>query len=222
MNILKRILNIKENLEFYSDKNGLHQFGGEIPKNFRIPENQFLANFQYIGKISNQDKYFNWLPFELNLICPILTDFDYIFLDYSNPNNPTIIYPNNTSEITSAYQEINQDTEITYENEMFSIREFDGINEDNEFDIFGISGKPNPNFSDEPVIFPKCPISGKKMKFVAQLFSNNHIKTKSKSFISKDDYEEKIHQHMNFWCDGSLKIFIEPKSKIVAYTIQNT
>src|SRR5690606_21103321 len=114
MNILKRILNIKENLEFYSDKNGLHQFGGEIPKNFRIHENQFLANFQYIEKISNQNKYFNWLPFELNLICPILTNFDYIILEYSNPNNPTIIYSKYTSEITSAYQEINLDTVITY------------------------------------------------------------------------------------------------------------
>lgn len=222
MNLLKKLLNIKPNLEFYFDNNGIHQFGGEITDNFIIPQNNFLAGFQYIGKISNQDEYFNWLPFELNLICPILTDFDYIFLDYSNPNAPKIIYPKNSDDITSAYLEINQETKIIYESKKFSVRKFNGVNEDNEFDIFGIAGKPHPNFEDEPVIFPKCPISNRKMKFVGQIFSNNHLKTVSKNFISNSDYEEKIHQNMNFWCDGSLKIFIDPKSKIVAYTIQNT
>jgi hypothetical protein len=222
MSLFKKFFSNKKKLEFFYDKKGIHYFGGEIPNDFIIPENNFLANFQYIGKISNKDKYFNWLPFELNLICPILTDFDYVYLDYSNSNEPKIIYPKNSAEITSAYIEIDKMSKIVYESKTFSIREFEGINEENEFDIFGITGRAHSNFPDEPMVYPKCPVSNRKMKFVAQLFSNRGLETKSKNFVSKSSYEEKINQHMNFWCEGNLKIFIEPKSKVVAYTIQNT
>ena len=222
MNLLSKLFEKKSQLEFVENNEGLHHFGGEIPENFNIPQNKFLANFQYIGKISKTDSNFDWLPFDINLICPILTDFDYMFLDYKNPNNPILIYPENTENITSAYDEINQDTRLIYEMKKFSLKNFDGINEENEFEVFGIAGKPQPNFEDEPVVFPKCPMTNKKMKFVAQIFSNNHIKTISKNFTSKSDYEEEIHQHMNFWCDGSLKVFMEPTSKIVCYSIQNT
>ena len=65
-------------MEFFQDENGLHKFGGEIPSGFNIPHNEFLAGFQYLGKIAKADKNFNWLPFDLNLICPIFTDFDYM------------------------------------------------------------------------------------------------------------------------------------------------
>lgn len=50
------------------------------------------------------------IPFSLNLIGPILTDFDYLLLDYNKPNNPKKLYPINTAEITSAYEEINHKT----------------------------------------------------------------------------------------------------------------
>jgi hypothetical protein len=221
MNFISKIFRTKQ-FEIYENSNGNLIFGGIKPENFKIPENDFLGNFQYLGYIPKDNKYFSWLPFSLHLICPILTDFDYIFLDYNDSNNPKLLYPTNSEKITSAYSEINKESIIEYESKRFDIREFDGINEDNEFEIFGVTGKPQPNFEDEPVIYPNCPINNKKMKFVVQLFSNEHIKTANKNFISESDYEEKIHQHMNFWCDGSIKIFIEPSSKIVALTIQNT
>lgn len=221
MNFLSKLFG-KNQLELIEDKNGKHIFGGEIPEDFVIPENRFLANFQYIGKISNSDKNFQWLPFDLDLICPILTDFEYIFLDYNDPKKPKLIFPQNSESIRSAYDEIDQNSKIIYEAKKFSLKEFGGINEDNEFDVFGVTGKPQPNFEDEPVVYPKCPLTNSKMDFVVQLFSNRHLKTTSKNFVSKSDYEEKIHQHMNFWCDGSLKVFISPKSKIVCYSIQNT
>ncbi len=212
----------KTQLELFEDKNGLHLFGGRTPENFVIPENNFLANFQYIGKLSNLDKELSWLPFSLDLICPILVDFEIVYLDYNNPLEPKLIYPKDTESIRSAYDEIDKSSRIEYETKKFSLRQFNGINEDNEFEVFGITGIPKADFEDEPIEFPNCPVSNKKMKFVVQLFSNQHLKTTSKNFISESDYEENIHQHMNFWGDGSLKVFIEPTTKIVAYAIQNT
>jgi len=222
MNLFSKIFNIRNQKKLIEKASGEHIFGGEKPEGFQIPENQFLAGFQYIGKLSSSDKHFDWLPFDLNLICPILLDFDYVYLDYSDPLNPNIIYPENTSIVTSAYEEIDKHSKISYESKRFGVESFGGITDDNEYDIFGVVAKPQPNFPDEPVQFPDCPITGKKMKFLVQLFSNKHLKTTAKSFIAKSEYEEKIHQHMNFWGDGSLKIFFAPASKIVAYSIQNT
>jgi hypothetical protein len=222
MKILTSLFGKKNQLEFFEDKNGIHHFGGKVPKGFKFPENKFLAGFQYLGKISNMDPKFNWLPFDLNLICPILTDFEALYLDYSDNNNPKIIHPENSESISSAYSELTIDSEIIYEEKKFSIRDFIGINDDNEYEIFAITGKPQPNFESEPVFIPKCPKTNKKMRFVTQIFSNNHLKSEHKNFESEDDYEEKIHQHMNFWCDGSIIIFLEPTSKVVYYSIANT
>ena len=219
---LTEIFKKTNQMEFFQDEKGLHKFRGEIPSDFHIPQNEFLAGFQYLGKIAKADKNFDWLPFDLNLICPIFTDFDSIYLDYSNPSEPKILYPENSGEITSAYDELTQDSKIVYEQKRFSIRELDGINDDNEFEIFGITGKPQPNFDDEPVKVPRCPKTNNKMKFVTQLFSNEHIKYENKNFNSDDEYYENLFQTLNFWCDGSLLIFMEPSSRVVYYSISNT
>ena len=208
--------------QFVPNKYGLHEFGGEVPNGFEIPENEFLGGFQYLGKISKKDKFLEWLPFDLNLICPIFTDFDAVYLDYTTPTKPLIIYPANTYEITSAYQELRTDSKIVYKQSKFSLKDIKGINEDNEFEIFGIAGKPQPYFEDEPVLIPRCPKTNKKMKFVAQLFSNDHIEIESKNFSCPDEYEENLFRTLNFWCDGSLLIFIEPSSKVIHYSISNT
>jgi len=212
----------KKQLEFFRDEKGKHQFGGDVPNDFHIPENNFLGGFQYLGTISKEDQHLHWLPFDLNLICPIFTDFDALYLDYTDSNKPLIIYPEDSENITSAYDEITRQSKIIYEQKRYSTQWFEGINDDNEFEIFGITGKPQPNFDDEPVFYPSCPKSGKKMKFVAQLYGNKHIKYQSKNFKSSDDYYERLFQFMNFWGDGSLLIFIEPSSKVVYYSISNT
>ena len=46
MNLLSKLFEKKYQIEFIENKNGLHIFGGEIPENFNIPENKFLANYQ--------------------------------------------------------------------------------------------------------------------------------------------------------------------------------
>ena len=55
MNLLSKLFEKKSQLEFVENNEGLHHFGGEIPENFNIPKNKFLANFQYIGKISKTE-----------------------------------------------------------------------------------------------------------------------------------------------------------------------
>ena len=215
----KNIFNLKKRFEFIQDEKGLHQLGGEIPSDFKIPTNEFIAGFQYLGCLNKEDRHLSWLPFHLHLICPIFTDFDYLFLDYTNPKEPRLIYPTNTAKITSAFDELTKDSYIIYNQSNFSLRPIDQINEDNEFDIVAITGNPYWIQSAE---LPICPKSKKRMKFVCQLMSNGPITAKEKNFTGENDYFEKLFTELNFWCDGDLKVFFEPTSKVACYFIQNT
>ncbi|MFT3827974.1 MAG: hypothetical protein QM731_28915 [Chitinophagaceae bacterium] len=219
MNIFTRLFNNKPQLEFVEDNNGLHQLGGEIPQNFKIPENDFWAGMQYLGFINNKDEHFSWLPFTLHLLCPVFTDFDYLYLDYKNPESPIILYPSDTATITTAYDELNRESFVVYETLKVSLKPFAGINEDNEDRVIGISGKP---YWEQHEYWPQCPETKKKMRFVAQLMSNDHVKSSHRNFGGHNDFYEEIFSAMNFWIDGDLKIFFEPSSKIACYFIQNT
>jgi hypothetical protein len=73
------------------DKNGLSYLGGKPPLNFKLPENQSALPFQYLGLLSDKDEAFKWLPFHLNLTCPIYLNFDFIYLDYTDPDCPIIL-----------------------------------------------------------------------------------------------------------------------------------
>ena len=219
MNFLKNLFNSTPQMQFVQDYNGLHQFGGELPADFKIPENEFLGGFQYLGVINNEDKQFDWLPFPLHLICPIFTDFDFIFLEYENPNEPKLIYPTKTAEVTTAYDELTKDSYVVYNKENFSIQPFEGVNEENEFEVIAIAGKPHWTQSSN---IPTSPKSHKKMKFVCQLMSNGPITAKEKNFKSDNFYYEKLFTELNFWCDGDLKVFFDPTSKVACYFIQNT
>ena len=211
-----KIFNLEKQLEFIEDEKGLHQIGGDIPSDFKIPENQFLGGFQYLGVINNADKYFDWLPFPLHLICPIFTDFDFVLLDYENPNEPKLIYPTNTADVTSAYDELTKDSYVVYNKATFSVRPFEGITYENQYTVTAIAGEPHWTQSAQ---IPTCPKSNKRMKFVCQLMSFSRITAKDKNFKSE---HENLFTNLNFWCDGDLKIFFEPTSKIACYFIQNT
>lgn len=219
MTFLKTLFNSNSQKQFIQNDHGPHQLGGEIAPGFTIPENEFAGGFQYLGFIDNNDKDFNWLPFKLHLICPIFIDFDYLFLDYKDPLKPQIIYPTNTSEITTAYDEITKDSYVIYGKSNFSLEPFGGVNDDNQFDVIAITGKPHWTQSSE---VPTSPITNKKMRFVCQLMSNGPITAKDKNFRSDDDYYENLFQNLNFWCDGDLKVFFDPTSKVACYFIQNT
>lgn len=219
MNFIKDIFKQEKQFEFIQDENGLHHIGGDIPEDFTIPANDFLGGFQYLGLINNTDIQFDWLPFSLHLISPIFTDFEYVFLDYQIPKEPKLIYPTNSSKITSAYDELTKDSYVIYNKINYSLMPFKGVNEYNEFETIAITGKPHWSQSSN---FPICPKSKNKMKFVCQIFSNAPITAKDKNFKSDDEYYEKLFTNLNFWCDGDLKVFFDPTSKVACYFIQNT
>ena len=216
---MKNIFNRSKQFEFIKDRDGLHQFGGAVPTNFKVPENEFPGGFQYLGFINNADPRFDWLPFTVHLICPIFTDFDLLFLDYENPEAPKLLYPLNSAEITTAYDEITKSSFVIYNKETFSLQPLDGINDNNQFQVVAIAGKPHWTQASK---VPTCPKTGRRMKFLCQIMSNGPITVQEKNFGSEDAYYEKLYSELNFWTDGDLKIFFEPSSKVACYFIQNT
>src|SRR6218665_810092 len=101
--------------ELVIDHTGKHQIGGDTPSGFKIPDNEFMAGFQYLGFIDNTDEVFNWLPFKVHLIHPIYVDTYSVYLDYSDPNAPTIIAPQDTASETTAYDELSTDSVVIFE-----------------------------------------------------------------------------------------------------------
>jgi hypothetical protein len=198
--------------EFIRDKNGKHQIGGDKPKDLTIPENEFMTDFQYLGYINNEDEVFSWLPFKTHLICPIYLDIDKVFLDYSNPNAPSIISPKDTASVTSAYDDLDRNSIIIYEAIKISVKP---VNEIDDMNCIGVTGSPEW-LQDEDV--PLCPKSGKPMRFLCELMSFGEIKTRTTNIVSS--YPD--FGHMTFWGDGNLYIFIEPSQKTICYFIQNT
>ncbi len=203
---------------FEINDEGIHQLGGVCPEDFIMPKNNFISNIQYLGVIRNIDSIFNWLPFELHLICPILLDFDYIYVDYSNPLKPNILFPENTAEITSAYDNLTSE----------SILEFKKVNVNAvESELAatyledGIGNCVKPNWEQHSKI-PKSPKNNKKMKFVCQLISTNKVQTYNSNIFRTDDNDSWLITEFDFWCDGSLYIYFDVESKIGCYFIQNT
>ena len=90
-----------------------------MPSDFLVPENEFAGGFQYLGFINHGDKQFDWLPFTVHLICPIFTDFDFVFLDYDNPKEPKLLYPTNSAEVTTAYDEVTNSSYVIYNKKKF-------------------------------------------------------------------------------------------------------
>lgn len=199
-------------LQLIEDDDGLHQLGGEIPNGFQLPENNCIVPFQYLGFIDNQDKNFTWLPFKLNLTCPIYLNIGNLFLDYSIPNKPTIINREEVENADTSYEvDLNQTSEIVFNEMRFSFVE------DEEFSGIGHSGLPN--WIQYPDI-PMCPKSGKRMKFLCQL--NGGVTAKRTNVEPKDEWYRHYYEELNFWGDGDLFVFFEPTSKVACYFIQNT
>ncbi len=199
-------------LKFSENNKGLHVLGGEIPKEFKMPTQNCVVSFQYLGSINPKDKYFKWLPFQLHLICPIYLNFQFLYLDYSDPNHPIIL---NNEEIESADtsfdEEMNRNTEIVYKTTNYSLKV--------EYDFFGTGHAGIPSWLQGPT-YPKCPKNGKTMRFVCQL--NGGPETARTNIEIVNQGYESYFEEMNFWGDGILYVFFEPESKTACYFIQNT
>ena len=199
------------NFEFNDD--GIHQLGGEPPTDFQFPTLRTKVPFQYLGFIDNQDQIFHWLPFKMHLICPIYLNFDKLFIDYSNPNTPTILNEEEIKNADTNYDDILEDSEIIYNKYNFNTVLIDYL----PFDI-GHTGVPKWIQNAE---IPNCPKSNKTMKFLCQLHGNE-VKTKKINFTPKNESFNQDYEKMSFWGDGELYVFFEPTSKIACYFIQNS
>lgn len=199
-------------LPLVEDESGLHQLGGEIPFDFKLPPNNCIAPFQYLGFIHYKDKNFNWLPFTVHLTCPIYLNFETIFLDYTNPNQPTIINTEEVEQSTTSFNDgLDQNSEIIFNEVKISFVEGEELSGN------GHSGLPT--WIQYPDI-PTCPKSGKTMKFLCQL--NGGVSTKRTNVDPKDEWHRQYFEKLNFWGDGDLYVFFEPASKVACYFIQNT
>ncbi len=198
--------------EFKRDVKGKHQIGGDTPTDFKMPESKFMTEFQYLGCIDNSDEIFSWLPFKVHLICPIYLDIEKVFLDYSNPQSPFLISPEDSESVTCAYDDLDRDSVIVYESVNVKLEQVESID---EFACIGTAGQPEWLQNEE---IPTCPKSGRKMQFLCNLMTYGDIKTRFTNIISPyPDFDQ-----MTFWGDGNLYVFIEPREKTVCYFIQNT
>jgi len=206
-------LSINRIFNFYENPNGLNYLGGKIPENFKIPENKCPGSFQYLGFLSKSCKAFKWLPYDINLISPIYMDMDKVWLDYTIPNEPSIINIEEINSLTTAYDDLKNDSFIEYKKKKFIAEKSDCI----DYGI-GVGGIPNwVQYSD----IPRCPRSGKTMRFLCQLQSDSVLTNKT-NVETKDDWYKQYFEKMDFWGGGDLYVFFEPETSIACYMIQNT
>lgn len=207
-------LRVNKIFNFTEDPDGMHWMGGEGPVGFQFPENNCPGSFQYIGFINRNDPSFSWLPFSLNLVCPVYVDFFQLWLDYSDPAKPVVI---NSSEINSAgtaYEDLKKDSVVIFNQVMFRTEENSGYGYD-----FGFTGVPE--WIQYPDI-PRCPKINKTMRFVCQLVSDTGVGTRTTNVKPEKEWYRQYFEEMNFWGDGDLFVFFEPEAKIACYFIQHT
>lgn len=202
-------------IQLEENPKGINQLGGKPPKELKFPNTKCVVPFQYLGFIDNTDPSFKWLPFKLNLICPIYLNFRTLYIDYSSPNAPKVINLDDIESFeTSFADELNENSIIEYDAIKFS----SVPNVINWKNLIGSGGIPN--WIQYPDI-PTCPRSGKRMKFLVQL--SKGPKTKYIQNVNLENESlAKYFENMNFWGDGELYVFFEPSSKTVCYLIQNT
>jgi hypothetical protein len=139
-----------------------------------------------------------------------------VYLDYTEPDHPRIIHPQNTAAVDTEYDELTEDSTVVFEAVQVSAR---AVSEVDEWHCIGLAGTPEWL---QTALVPVCPKSGKPMRFLCQLMSFGEIKVASTNVQSFTSYMQQYFETLNFWGDGSLYVYIEPDSKVVCYTMQNT
>ena len=201
--------------DFIKNREGRSYLGGPIPKLFEIPENECPGSFQYLGMLNKSSEAFLWLPFNVHLIAPIFMDMDKVWLDYSNPNAPQIINMDEVNDLSTAYEELQNDSFIEFE----KVR-FDTI-KTNEITIFSLGSAGIPTWIQNPDI-PICPKTKKTMRFLCTIESSDQVNTSKTNIIPQDEWHGAYFENMNFWASGNLYVFFEPDSKTACYLIQST
>lgn len=199
---------------FINDTRGRHQLGGELPSDFRMPSPALAVPFQYLGYIDPADEAFAWLPFRLQLICPVFLNIGQVFIDYTNPDKPVLLNESELAEADSSYEELNAGTRIVFEAVKFSAVPLAERSR-------GLGHTGVPDWIQFPDI-PRCPKTNKVMRFVCQLDSDAGVGVKESNITPSSPFMASYFEEMNFWGDGNLYVFFEPSSRIACYFIQNT
>ncbi|WP_459213149.1 hypothetical protein [Aquimarina rhabdastrellae] len=196
-----------------TDSEGINYFGGDSPENLIIPKLNGTT-VSYLGMISKEEKSFDWLDFDLHLVCPTFLDFsEPISIDYSNPDKPIFIdidqIENNDFCDLEAMKNI--DPYAFYTKQNFSFRKTNKRNvvEKSIEGYFGI-----PDWDHEPFL-PYCSKTGKKMKFILNtVWINSKLVTEIPDSINQGGDSDL------FFSDGNLHIFFQPESKVLTYFAQ--
>lgn len=190
--------------------NGFHQIGGDFPDDFKAPNQNIATSFQYLGYIDNKDPLFSWLPFKLHITYPIYLGAEMVFLDYSNNKNPKIYNIDELIKYQSALKEVNSNSKI-----IFAEQKFD-FEKSSDYCLEVNSGIPN---WIQGHYIPNCPKSGKKMKFVCQIY--NGTKAVYNDIIPESEWNKTYFEKMDFF-GADLYVFIEPDSNIICLYTQGT
>ncbi len=201
-------------------EHGLHHLGGKAPSGFQFPTHPNLpVSCQYIGKISNQDPLFQWLPVaELHIVYPLFASVDALFVDYAKPLAPQIIDP---KVFEHNFRCVTTQSYIEFEKRNWVLGKLRTAPRNREFIVSG-QGRTGVPFWSQYSEWPRCPKSGRLMKFVAQIHTTD-IKAVEKKGIGPENAEIQHYlDTLNFWCDGTLYIFMEPETKVVCMLIQSS
>jgi hypothetical protein len=189
--------------------------GGKKPDHVILPYLNDEIYFQYFGKL-NKDEFPNkLLSFDLHLIAPIYDSFDKIYLDYSNELSPKVLNSESLN-ISRTFEVVNSNSEIIYQKSPIKFEKGGSI----RYSI-GNTGVPSWIQNAE---YPICPKTEDKMTFLIAFDmceSKEEINLEYTSF-KRDEDSERYFKNLDFWGCGSVYIFINPKTKVVCYFLQNT
>jgi hypothetical protein len=223
-----------------ASKDSISYLGGNKPDELIMP-NFGVVSFQYLGFISENEQIFKGKGWNLDLIFPIYSNVEKVFIDYSDPLRPSVLNTAELEKATTSHDDyINSHTKIDYLKKKIEFYKPVNKIQRRVFDSSSLAGIPN---WIQNAYIPHCPKSGNRMDFLMQIgpilaSATSIIKSNIKlpnaegvAPISKNeqidvDYIENLkknyYEKMNFWGDGTLYIFFEPETKVVCYFIQNT
>ncbi|MFK7971240.1 MAG: hypothetical protein AB8F95_12775 [Bacteroidia bacterium] len=194
---------------FFNDPNGLHQMGGEAPGSMKLPSLKGTP-VVYWGFVNHQDPTFSWLGTDLHLICPIFLSLEeFLYVDYSDPDKP--VFLNKTvieDTFDNPFDHINEASNVSYAAQ--KMRAEQNNIADHVEGSKGYAGVPD---WDHEVLFPRCPKTNARMRFVMYSLGNGDCKLVSDSpEVIQETSEESL-----FFGDGKLHVFFNPDSKVAAY-----
>ncbi len=187
--------------------------GTPTDKKFQYPKSENIKTpFQHIAELKINDKSISSTGKKINLVYPLFSIIDLLFLDYSNPNKPTIFNDNKDMVLDYIYGIIPDNQELIFEkNYLEQTSKNRDIRQDDL--ILGI-----PDWVQEPII-PISPVTKKPMKFLCQITTNKKIRTIKNTIRTQYDYFEKDNEYLNFG-DGNLYAFHEEKTNLICLFTQ--